>query len=355
MPASEATFPVVRTAKESGLPFVSVIVPMHNEGRYIERCLRSVAGQSYPRDRFEVIVVDGGSSDGSRELAESLRDGLPGLRLVDNRAKHTARGLNMGLALARGEIIARVDAHAAVAPDFLRESVAALQRTGADVVGGPIETLGEGPAGEAVALAVSSPFGVGNAVFRYSHREQWTDTVAFPAYRRDVFDRIGPFAEIDGGEDDELHYRLRDAGGRVLLTPAIRSTYYARRSYWELGRQYFGYGQAKVVVLSRHPRRTRLRQLVPSAFLVGLSVAAAVAALFGGLLVLPLVVLVGAYLTATLTASLVAARGSGWRHVLRLPLAFASMHLAYGTGFLVGMVRRAFRQPVATPREAEAP
>jgi cellulose synthase/poly-beta-1,6-N-acetylglucosamine synthase-like glycosyltransferase len=339
---------------EPAFPFVSVIVPMRNERRYIERCLRSLASQDYPRDRFEVIVVDGGSNDGSRELVESLREEVPNLRVVENRGKHTARGLNLGLAFARGEVIARVDAHAAVAPDFLRASAAALRRTGADVVGGPIQTLGEGRAGEAVALAVSSPFGVGNAVFRYSEREQWTDTVAFPAYRRDVFDRVGPFAEIDGGEDDELHYRLRDAGGRILLTPAIRSTYYARRSYWELARQYFGYGQAKVVVLSRHPRRTRLRQLVPSAFVLGVVVSAA-AAFFGGLLLLPLAILAGAYLMASLGASFVVARRHGWRQFLRLPLAFACMHLAYGLGFLTGLLRRTLGQPVATPREAEAP
>ena len=170
----------------------------------------------------------------------------------------------------------------------------------------------------------------------------------------DVFDRMGPFAEIDGGEDDEFHYRLRDAGGRILLTPAIRSTYYARRSYWELARQYFGYGQAKVVVLSRHPRQTRLRQLVPSAFVLAL-LASAIVAFFGGLLVLPLAVLGGAYVTASLATSFVVAQRSGWRHVLRLPLAFACMHFAYGLGFFAGLLRRGLGQPVATPREAEAP
>ncbi len=338
---------------ESVYPFVSAIVPMRNERRYIERCLVSLAGQDYPRDRFEVIVVDGGSIDGSRQLVESMRAQLPGLRIVENRGKHTARGLNLGLAFARGDVIVRVDAHAHVAPDFLRASVAALQRSEADVVGGPIQTVGEGDAGEAVALAIVSPFGVGNAVWRYSQREQWTDTVPFPAYRRDVFDRIGPFAEIDGGEDDEFHYRLRDAGGRILLTPAIHSTYYARRSYWELARQYFGYGQAKVVVLSRHPRRTRPRQLVPSAFVLALFISAVVA-LFGGLLVLPLAGLAGGYLAGSLGASFVIARRRGWRHFPRLPLAFACMHFAYGLGFLSGLVRRSLGQPVATPREAEA-
>jgi cellulose synthase/poly-beta-1,6-N-acetylglucosamine synthase-like glycosyltransferase len=327
---------------------------MRNEWRYIERCLRSLAAQDYPRERFEVIVVDGGSTDGSRALVESLREELPNLRIAENRGKHTSRGLNIGLAYARGDVIARVDAHASVAPGFISESVAALARTNADAAGGPIETLGEGPSGEAIALAVSSPFGVGNAVFRYSQREQWTDTVAFPAYRRDVFDRIGPFAEIEGGEDDEFHLRLLDAGGRILLTPRIRSTYYARRSLPELVRQYFGYGQAKVVVLSRHPRRTRLRQLVPAAFLVAVA-ASFIAALFGGLLVLPLAVIGGAYVAALLGASAWLSIRHGWRHLVRLPFAFACMHMAYGLGFLSGLLRRGVGQPVAVPREAGAP
>jgi cellulose synthase/poly-beta-1,6-N-acetylglucosamine synthase-like glycosyltransferase len=339
---------------EPATPFVSVVVPMRNERRYIERCLESLAAQDYPRNAYEVIVVDGASEDGSSAVVESMRDRLPGLRLIENPGRNTARGLNIGLAFARGDYIVRVDAHAAVAPDFLRRGIEALQRTNADVAGGPIETLGDGPSGEAIALAVSSPFGVGNAVFRYSHREQWTDTVAFPAYRRDVFDRIGPFAEIDGGEDDEFHFRLRDAGGRVLLTPAIRSTYYARRSLRELARQYFGYGTAKVVVLSRHPRRTRLRQLVPSALVLGLA-ASAILAAFGGLFVLPLALLAGSYALALIGASAAISRRRGWRHMVRLPFAFACMHLAYGLGFLSGMLRRAFGQPVAVPQEAKAP
>jgi glycosyltransferase involved in cell wall biosynthesis len=335
-------------------PFVSAIVPMRNESRYIERCLASLAAQDYPRGLYEVIVVDGGSSDGSREIVESMRARLPNLRIVDNRGKHTARGVNIGLASATGDVIVRIDAHASVAPDYLSQSVAALEHSGADVVGGPIETLGEGSSGEAVALAVSSPFGVGNAVFRYSRREQWTDTVAFPAYRRDVFDRFGAFAEIDGGEDDEFHYRLGDGGARILLTPSIRSTYYARRSFPELARQYFGYGQAKSVVLTRHPRRTRIRQLVPSAFLVAF-VASLVAAFFGWPFYLPLLVLAGAYISVSVGVSVLVSRRAGWRHVWRLPIAFACMHVAYGLGFLSGLLRRSFGQSVAVPREANVP
>jgi cellulose synthase/poly-beta-1,6-N-acetylglucosamine synthase-like glycosyltransferase len=335
-------------------PFASIIVPMRNEERYIERCLRSIAAQDYPTQSYEVIVVDGDSGDGSRQMVEAMEGELPNLRVVDNRGRHTSRGVNIGLAYARGEVIARVDAHASVATDFLSESVAALRRTGADAVGGPIETIGEGTSGEAIALAVSSPFGVGNAVFRYSQLEQWTDTVAFPAYRRDVFDRIGPFAEIDGGEDDDFHLRLIDAGGRILLTPRIRSTYYARRNLPELARQYFGYGQAKSVVLTRHPRRTRLRQLAPSALTLAL-IASSFLSLLGGLFMVPLALISGSYVAALLTASLAVGRRHGWRHVIRLPFVFACMHLSYGIGFLSGLARRSVGQQVAVPREAEVP
>ena len=335
-------------------PFVSVIVPMRNEERYIERCIRSLAAQDYPSDRFEVIVVDGGSEDGSRDVVESLRPEFTSLRLIENRDRQAARGLNLGLAFAEGDVIARLDGHAVADPNFIRESVAAMQRTGADVVGGPIASLGEGAIGETIALAISSPFGVGNATFRYSKKEEWTDTVAFPAYRRDVFDRFGTFAEIEAGEDDEFHYRVRDGGGRILLTPSIKSTYYGRRSYWELARQYFSYGQAKVVVLSRHPRRTRLRQLAPVCLVLGI-IGSAIAAAFGGLMLLPLSVLAGLYLGTSIGFSLGIARRHGWQHTIRLPLAFACMHVAYGLGFLSGLVRRSFGQPVAVPKEAEAP
>lgn len=335
-------------------PFVSVIVPMRNEERYIERCIRSLTAQDYPRDRFEVIVIDGGSEDGSRDVVESLCREFASLRLIENRDRQAARGLNLGLAYAEGDVIARLDGHAVAEPSFIRESVAAMQRTGADVVGGPITSLGEGAIGETIALAISSPFGVGNATFRYGTKEEWTDTVAFPAYRRDVFDRFGTFAEIEAGEDDEFHYRIRDGGGRILLTPSIGSTYYGRRTYWELARQYFSYGQAKVVVLSRHPRRTRLRQLAPACLVLSI-IGTAIAAAFGGLMLLPLAVLAGLYLGTSIGFSLGIARHNGWQHAIRLPLAFACMHIAYGLGFLSGLVRRSFGQPVAVPKEAEAP
>jgi succinoglycan biosynthesis protein ExoA len=319
-------------------PFVSVIVPMRNEERHIQECLSSLLAQDYPAGRFEVLVVDGQSNDRSRALAESFVGGDGGrVRLLDNPGRSTARGLNVGLRGARGEIVVRVDAHAVVEPDFLSQSVAALKVSGADVVGGPIRTVGRGLVGEAIAMAMSSPFGVGDAAFRHSEREQWTDTVPFAAYRRALFERAGPFAEdIERGEDCEFHYRLREAGGRILLTPAVRSIYYSRSSFPGAFRQYFAYGRGKVEVLRRHPGQARLRQLVPGAFVSVLGVSVVLASR-GGRWPLPLLAVGGAYISASLTASVIVAARRGWRHLPLLPVAFACLHVGYGMGFLTAL------------------
>ena len=321
------------------LPLVSVLIPMRNEERHIEGCLRSLAAQDYPHERFEVLVLDGASDDRSREQVEQfMRGGGLNLRLIDNPERKTAHGLNLGLAQASGEIIVRVDAHAAVWPDFLRESVVALAESGADAVGGPIESVGEGLVGEAIALAMSSPFGVGNAHFRYSQEARYTDTAAFAAYRRDVFARIGDFTEeIDCGEDDEFNYRLADAGGRIYLTPKIGSVYYTRSSLPALSRQYLAYGRAKVKVLRRHPDQARLRQFAPASFVGTLAVLTALAPRSRPLRrALPLVA--GLYACAALAASLRVASRRGWRYAPVLPFAFACLHISYGVGFLQSLL-----------------
>jgi cellulose synthase/poly-beta-1,6-N-acetylglucosamine synthase-like glycosyltransferase len=317
-------------------PFVSVLVPVRNEERYIERCLYSLAAQDYPRSHFEVIVVDGQSTDQTRQAvsrfaAESTLD----LRLLPNPRLRTAPALNVGLRAARGEVITHVDGHATVAHDFIRRSVEALDQTGADCVGGVIRSEGDTPLGEAIALAMSSRFGVGGANFRIGG-EGPADTVAFGAYRRSVFGRIGGFAEdIDRGEDDELNYRLLDAGGTIMLAPGIRATYTARGDLGGLWRQYFGYGRAKVEVLRRHPAQARPRQFVPAVFVAGLGVSA-ILALFGEKRALRYLVRV--YTLAATTASLGLARQHGWRHLPVLPPIFACLHAAYGLGSLTGLL-----------------
>lgn len=337
-------------------PFVSIILPVRNEERYIERCLYSIARQDYPRERFEVIVADGTSEDAttrivSRFAAESTLD----VRLLQNPRRSAAAGMNAGLDAARGDVIVRIDGHAAMAPDFLSRSVRALEESGADCAGGVIENEGDTYAGRAIALAMSSRFGVGDAAFRTGGREGAVDTVAFGAYRREVFDRIGRFDEgLVGGEDDELNYRLLDHGGTILLIPAIRARYTVRGGFGALWRQYFGYGRAKPQVLRRHPAQARLRQFAPAALVLAFPTAGRMAGIRG------IGALAALYTFVATIASLALAMRHGWRHLPPLPVAFACLHVSYGLGFLAGIVGLAGNTLVraarsGAPSSTEAP
>lgn len=329
-------------------PFVSVLIPVRNEERYIERCLYSLSAQDYPRDRFEVLVIDGQSTDTTRQIvsrfaAESTVD----LRLLQNPRYRTAPGLNIGLAEARGDVIVRVDGHAAVAPDFLSRNTEALFDTRADAVGGVIQSEGDTAVGRAAAAAMSSRFGVGGASFRVGGAGR-TDTVAFAAYRRDVFARIGGFAEdIDKGEDDEFNYRLLDHGGVIMLVPEVHASYTVRGDLAGLWAQYRSYGRAKPEVLRRHPAQVRLRQLAPPAFVTALG-AATLLAILGrrG----PLAALATVYTLAATIASLALVPRHGWRRLPILPAVFACLHLAYGTGFISGCLGLAGRTLSRTAR-----
>lgn len=318
-------------------PFVSVLVPVRNEERYIERCLYSVAAQEYPRDRIEVIVIDGMSDDATRAIVGRFAaESTLALLLIENPRHKPAAAMNIGLTHARGDIILRVDGHAALAPDYVRRCVRALEASPADCAGGVLLSEGDTYAGRGIALAMSSRFGVGDAAFRTGGEGGEVDTVAFGAYRREVFQRLGGFAEdIDRGEDDEFNYRLRDAGGIILLVPEARASYTVRGDFRGLARQYYGYGRAKPEVLSRHPAQARWRQFVPAAFVAALGWSARRAILgrpgaLRGLLSL--------YTLVATIATLSAARGRGWRYLPPVAAAFGCLHVSYGAGFLAGML-----------------
>jgi GT2 family glycosyltransferase len=244
--------------------------------------------------------------------------------------------LNAGVRAARGSIVLYALAHGTLAPNFVTRAVEALRRTGADVVGPRIETTGEGRTGRAIAAALSSPFGVGRALFRYSEREQDADTVAFACYRRDVFDRVGFFDEsLVGDEDSEFHFRVREAGGRIVLVPDLRATYYSRGSLPALARQYLAFGAAKAETLRRKPARLRPWHLAPALLTATLALGATRGVLTGdGGRSWRLAALGYAVGNALATAAVVRTRG---RDVLPvLPAAFATLHLAYGAGSWLG-------------------
>ena len=326
-----------------GLPSVSVVMPIRNEANAIARGLGAVFAQDYPSAKLEVIVADGGSTDGTREIVRSLQRDHPNLRMIDNPPGIVATGLNAAILQAEGEVIVRVDGHTEIATDYVRQCVADLARTGAENVGGRMSAVGGGAFGRAVALATSSPFGVGGARFHYSDREEWVDTVYMGAWRRDVFDRFGLFdEELVRDQDDEFNYRIRSRGGRILLSPRIRSRYTVRSTPRALWRQYFQYGFWKVRVTQKHPRQMRPRQFVPPLFAATLlfSLGTSFFSPVGRIL---FVLALGSYLVANLVSSAWTARSAGPESLLLLPPVFAIVHLAYGSGFLRGLVRFAGR------------
>jgi len=331
----------ILTAK---IPHATIIMAVHNEASYISRTLRSVIEQEYPRDRLEIIVADGLSTDRTREIVRSFQTNNPNINLVDNPGRIVATGLNAAIRQAKGEIIIRVDGHCEIAPDYVWHCVQQLQQNDADAVGGPTETIGESFLAQVIAIAMSTFFGVGDSAFRtVKNRKMLVDTVAFPAYKRETIEKAGLFdEELVRDQDDEYNYRLRRLGGKILLSPDIRSRYYSRSSLNALFHQYFQYGYWKVRVLQKHTRYMRLRQFVPSAFLVALlgSVVLSFLVPFGQKL---LALVIGGYLLSNLTSSVWNAKRHGWGYLLLLPITYATLHLSYGFGFLLGLIKFANR------------
>ena len=319
-------------------PYVTVIMPIHNEAEFIRRSLGAVLAQDYPSDLTEVLIVDGMSTDQTYKIIRQLiaESGCTRVRLLENKGRIVPTGLNLAIREAKGDIIIRVDGHTVIAPDYVRQCVVALHRTNADNVGGLMKGVGITTFGQAVALATSSPFGVGGARFHYSDQEEWTDTAYMGAWPRKVFEQIGLFDErLVRNQDDEFSYRLRAAGGRILLSPHIKSEYTVRSTPWLLGKQYFQYGFWKILVLQKHTFQMRPRQFVPPAFALALSSSLVFALLGWGWWLLTLIL--AAYLLANLSASFYISARSGWRYLLLLPLTFAILHLSYGFGFLIGL------------------
>jgi succinoglycan biosynthesis protein ExoA len=349
------------------LPQICIIIPERNEKSSIRTCLNAILAQDYPQNLVSILVVDGISTDGTREILTEYERDYPFFKVIESPRKVVPPGFNMALRLTQADIIIRVDGHTVIAPDYVRQCVETLYRTQADNVGGKMNAVSTTRFGQAVALATSTPFGVGGARFHYSDDEEWVDTVYMGAWPRQVFEKIGLFdEELVRNQDDEFNYRLRQQGGRILLSPFIRSEYTVRSTPFALLRQYAGYGYWKVRVLQKHPLQMSLRQFIPPAFVLALLFSALlfftpppVSALspvahnltsyninlpsltfgtFPFFRFLSFVIPV-AYLFANLAASFWTASRRGWNFLPLLPPIFAILHFSYGLGFLVGLLK----------------
>jgi len=259
------------------LPFVSVIIPVYNEERYIGACLRSLLRSAYPDDRWEIIVADGMSTDRTREeITQVTAASAVPIDVVDNPRRVTPVALNLAIGQARGEVIIRVDAHAEFGEDYVARCVTVLRESGADNVGGTVETRpgADTPMARAIARAMAHPFGVGNSAFRTQSEARETDTVPFGCFRREAFQRIGLFDErLWRNQDYEFNQRLRMAGGRLWLDPRLCSTYYSRATLPALLRHAWINGFWNALSHALHPYSFCLRHALPVGFVLGLAAA----------------------------------------------------------------------------------
>ena len=257
------------------MPLVSVIIPCYNEQATIRLLLDAIYRQTFSSAEIEVIIADGLSTDQTRaEVArfQAEHSDMP-VTVVDNARRNIPAALNSALAGARGEYVVRLDAHSVPAPDYIERCVEALAAGQGENVGGvwEVRPRGSGLVQRAIAVAASHPFGVGDALYRYTTQAGYVDTVPFGAFRRDVFTKFGTFDEsLLTNEDYEFNARLRQQGGRVWLDPRIRSTYFARGSFKALAQQYWRYGFWKWRMLRRYPQTLRWRQALPPLFVLGL-------------------------------------------------------------------------------------
>ena len=315
-----------------------MVVAMRNEIATIGRCLASLAAQDHPSDRLEVLVYDGGSTDGSMELATELVKDHPGWAVRPNPRRIQAAAWNLGIDAATGTYTGIVSGHAELDAGYVTASLAAIQETGATMVGGPVRAIGEGAIGKAVAAALSSPFGVGGAPHHYLTEREEVDTVFMGFCRTDTYRRFRFDETMVRNQDDELSYRILDAGGRIVCDPAIISSYRSRATLPGLWKQFFDYGRWKVRVLSAHPRQAKLRHLVPVTLVLAL-LTGIIASLWLPVARVGTLALFGLYGAATMAAALRVRADLPARARLALLLVFPTMHLAYGTGMIEGAIR----------------
>jgi cellulose synthase/poly-beta-1,6-N-acetylglucosamine synthase-like glycosyltransferase len=321
-------------------PAVSVLVPVLNEERHLEDALALMRAQQVPGD-LEILAIDGGSEDSSAEILARVSAEDPRVRVLDNPARRTPNALNIGLRAARGEYVARMDAHTWYPHDYLARGIERLERGDVAWVSGPQLAEGRGRWSRRVALALSTPLGVGGAGFRRATQETEVDSGFTGVWRRDTLVRHGGWDEgWPINQDGELAARVRAAGGRIVCVPEMAAKYVPRDSPRALARQYWRYGQYKAKTVGRHPTSMRRSQVLPP----GVVLTAAAAAVPGPQRRLARLGL-GVYAVALVgTAARAAAAGGRPDDAATLPLVFATMHLAWGAGFLVGSAR--FGPPV---------
>lgn len=325
------------------MPLISIIVPCYNEEATIGLLLEAVRQQTFPNQEMELIISDGLSTDNTRQVIANYKHAHPDLSvfIVDNTKREIPSGLNKALESATGKYIIRLDAHSIPDIDYVERCVQALESGKGENVGGLwiIKPSGDGWIARSIAKAASHPLGVGDARYRLGGEAQAVDTVPFGAFSRNLIESIGPYDEsLLTNEDYEFNVRVRNSGGTVWFDPQIKSTYIARSTLPALAKQYWRYGYWKAHMLRRYPGSIRWRQALPPIFILSLiifSIISIFTLYFRWLVVIEIAVYISILFGAGLA---LAYKYRDPKLALGAPLAFATMHLCWGSAFLKGAI-----------------
>jgi len=318
----------------------SVVIPIRNEERYIKQCIESLIRQDYPADKMEIFFVDGRSTDKTRDIVMKYSSEHKHIHLLDNQYKTVPYAMNIGIRASSGRFIVRKDAHSIYAEDYISQCVSCLEKTGADNVGGVVQTRGRGFWGNVIAMVLSSRFGVGNSSFRVGAKDGYVDTVPFGAFRREVFEKYGYYdVRLTRNQDNEMNYRIRKNGGKVYLSNDIKLTYFCRDSVGNLARMGFQNGKWNVITSFLCPGTMGVRHFIPMLFVLSLLTIGLFSMFFQHSL-WPYLLLaeVMCYGLLDVCFSINLAMRSGFKYFLPLIILYPLFHICYGFGSLMGFV-----------------
>jgi glycosyltransferase involved in cell wall biosynthesis len=332
------------------LPLVTIAMPAFNEENYIEACIASVQAQDYPRERIEILVADGRSTDRTRDILERLTAEDPRIKMIDNPARLQAAGLGLMVKAAQGDVIVRMDVHCEYAPDYVRACVETLERTGADNVGGAQRAKAKNAFQRALCAALTSPLAVGGAKYRSADAEGYVETVFLGAFRRKVFETVGlwdPGAITN--EDADLNERILASGGQIYLSKDIKVHYYPRDSLKTLAKQYFRYGRGRARTVLKLKSAPSLRPLGPFMMLAGASALVAMPPLWPAA-----AAALTTYALATGAEAVRVGKELGPTAIAKIWAMFPVIHASHGAGFAAGLWRY-LRQPDWPPEPERVP
>ncbi len=322
---------------------VTAMIVVRNEEKYIKTSFESLLHQDFQEDKYEILIIDGESTDNTMKIVNSIIEKYNGktpIRLFKNEKKLLAAGWNLGIKEARGKYVVRIDAHAKASKDFLKKNLETIKTLPEDVacVGGKLTSISLDEGDKTIGKVLSSPFGIGNSKFRYSDKAQYTDTVAFGMYKKNVFEIVGEFdEELERNQDNNMHNRIRKAGYKFYFNPEIKSNYYVRNSLKKMLKQGFLNGKWNIIVFRQDKNSLSIRHIIPLIFvcsIIALSLLSLINIVFAYVLACELILyfILGLIFATKKTKNII--------EILKMQVYFLLLHLSYGTGSLISIFHR---------------